>query len=280
MSYPINYPTPQGANVQTFTNSGAFDWVKPQGASFVWFTLIGAGGGGSSNNSNDGGSGGGSGAVTNFMGPAFLIPDVLRVSVGLGGAGSNPGSSSAATSGAATTVLYQQKDGAGYTLLTASGGTGASGNGAAGGAGGLATTTTFFSSIGFYQSVDGQDGVSGSGASVSASSTTFLCGGAASGNAVATPSGNVTANYNYVATGGAATNNSDPPKGSPFFQFSPIIVGLGGPGGGSTNAGSTFGATGGAGGNGCGGGGGGRGNTGFTGRGGRGGDGLVVIITW
>lgn len=280
MSYPINYPTPQGANIQIFSNNGAFDWVKPQGASFVWFTLIGAGGGGSSNNSTNGGSGGGSGAVTNFMGPAFLMPDTLRVSVGLGGAGSNQGSSSAATNGGTTTVLYQQRDGTGYTLLTATGGTGASGNGAAGGAGGTASTSNYFSCMGFFQSIAGQDGVSGSGVSVSPSATTFLTGGAASGNAVSVVSGGVTANYGYVATGGSNTNNSDPPKGSPFFQFSPIIVGLGGPAGGSTNVVSTPGATGGAGGNGCGGGGGGRGNTGFTGRGGRGGDGLVVIITW
>ena len=53
MSYPINYPTPQGANVQIFTSymdvsnpETGFDWAKPQGASFVWFTLIGPGGNG------------------------------------------------------------------------------------------------------------------------------------------------------------------------------------------------------------------------------------------
>jgi hypothetical protein len=44
MSYPINYPTPQNANVQVLYKTD--DWVKPQGASFVWFTLIGAGAGG------------------------------------------------------------------------------------------------------------------------------------------------------------------------------------------------------------------------------------------
>ena len=74
MSYPINYPTPQGANVQIFSEGGTTsDWVKPQGVSFVWFTLIGAGGAGA----NTANTGGGSGAVTNFMCPAFLIPDML-----------------------------------------------------------------------------------------------------------------------------------------------------------------------------------------------------------
>jgi hypothetical protein len=79
MSYPINYPTPQGANIQIFESGGTTsDWVKPQGASFVWFTLIGGGGSGS------GTQGGGSGAITNCMVPAFLIPDVLQINVSSG----------------------------------------------------------------------------------------------------------------------------------------------------------------------------------------------------
>jgi hypothetical protein len=61
MSYPLNYPTPQNANVQMFYagefTGGTQTWVKPQGASFVWFTLIGAGGAG------DTITGGGSGAT-------------------------------------------------------------------------------------------------------------------------------------------------------------------------------------------------------------------------
>jgi hypothetical protein len=54
MSYPINYPTPQGANIQIFqaprirtalaNQLNNTSWVKPQGASFVFFSLIGAGG--------------------------------------------------------------------------------------------------------------------------------------------------------------------------------------------------------------------------------------------
>lgn len=281
MSYPINYPTPQGANIQIFNVGGAAsDWVKPQGASFVWMTLIGAGGGGSSNSSNNGGDGGGSGAVTNFMGPAFLMPDVLRISVGAGGIGTPSGTSANGGNGGATTVVYQQKDGTGYTLLTANGGTGATGNGAGGGAGGTASAANYFSCMGFSQYIAGQSGASGNGVSVSASTTTFLSGGAAGPDDVATAGGNVTANYGYVATGGTATNNANRVKGNPYFQTSPIIVGLGGAGGGSRNAATAPSAPGGNGGNGCGGGGGGRGDAGYTGSGGNGGDGLVVIITW
>lgn len=164
MSYPINYPTPQGANVQIFYRSN--DWVKPQGASFVWFTLIGGGGTG------DGATGGGCGAVTNCMVPAFLIPDVLRVNVSLGDGGSG------------TTVEYQQKAGTSYTLLTA--------NAASQSTAASATASNFFSCMGIYQSVAG---VAGSVSSVTASSTTFLSVGGAAASAQ-------TSNYGYSSGAG------------------------------------------------------------------------------
>ena len=196
MSYPINYPTPQGANVQIFSLGPAFaqttgnqsTWVKPQGASFVWFTLIGGGGRGAAG----GGNGGGSGAVTNFMCPAFLIPDELRVVIGKG--------DDATAAAFATTVIYQQKDGTGYTLLTANSGSSSTA--------GAATAANAFSAMGFYQSIAGQAGASGA---QSASTTTFLSGGA--GNAQA-----VTANYGYTTASVG------------YFQIQPIIVGVGGGG--------------------------------------------------
>lgn len=160
MSYPINYPTPQGANIQIINTTLRYvDWVKPQGASFVWFTLIGAGGAG-----NGAGTGGGSGAVTNCMVPAFLIPDVLRVRAG--------------SAGVDTTVQYQAKDGSGYTLLEAKSASTISG--------GVVTASNYFSCMGFYQSVAGQNG---SSTTISPSTTTFLSAGAQTG---------VTANYGYT----------------------------------------------------------------------------------
>lgn len=223
MSYPLNYPTPQNANVQVFYSSSqggtvrSHSWVKPQGASFVWFTLIGSGGPGSSAIPQAGGSG----AVTNFMCPAFLIPDELRICVGN-------------QAGSDTTVQYQQKDGAGYTLLLA--------YGAGGQTGAAAWTGSPFTAMGFYQSIAGQDGSTGSS---SASATTFLAGGANSANDEAR------ANYGYLTP----TTSLNAPG---FFQMQPIIVGLGGKGSGN-------------GGVGCGGGGAGDG---------KGGPGLCVIITW
>jgi hypothetical protein len=222
------------------------DWVKPQGASFVWFTLIGAGGGGGSGDGEFDGNGGGSGAVTNFMCPAFLIPDVLRVSVAGGGlAGSNGNGGFGGT----TSIIYQQKDGTGYTLLTANGGFGGA-RGGGDGNGASAMAANYFTPIGFFQSTVGQNGTNGN---VTASAITFLGGGGAGNGS------DIGVNYGY-----SRTNNP-----TSYGQLQPIIVS----GGGGSIGGSGLGAAGSFGS-------GGGGATPFGTSGGRGGDGLVVIITW
>jgi hypothetical protein len=251
MSYPINYPTPQGANIQMLYKTA--DWVKPQGASFVWFTLIGAGGGGGGTDGVTGdGQGGGSGAVTNCMVPAFLIPDTLRVVIGSGGAGGTAGGGNG-VDGTSTNIVYQQKDTTGYTLLTANRGTGGFGNGSSSGLGGAASASNYFSCIGFFQSIAGQNS-----RTTAASTTTFLSGGA-------TSAGTINANYGYDS----GVNNVNP---NGFFQMQPIIVGLGG----TVKDTITVGTKGGIG---CGGGGGST-NLALSSAGGAGGDGFAVIITW
>lgn len=256
MSYPFNYPTPQGANIQIFQEGGSTsDWVKPQGASFIWVTLIGGGGAGGGTTGATSGSGGGSAAVTNFMGPAFLIPDVLRVTVGAGGKPTANGQ--LGPSGTASTIIYQQKDTTGYTLLTANGGTGGQQNAAnGGGAGGTASTSNYFSCMGFFQSVAGQAGIGSGGGALTASATTFLSGGNTDQN-------NITANYGYT-NGSAGIRTA---WGYGITQ--PIIVSVGG-------TGNTDGSIGGFGS------GGGGASTSAAGaaKGGNGGDGMVVIITW
>jgi hypothetical protein len=247
MSYPINYPTPQGANVQIFQGSSTRGgtehtntrrWVKPQGASFVWFTLIGAGGGGGVVSGGSYGGGGGSGAVTNFMCPAFLIPDDLQVVIGEG----------YANTGGTTKIVYQQKDGTGYDLLTADGG--AAGGTDTIGTGGAAMSANYFTAIGFLNSVAGQDG---SASDSSASTTTFLSGGPSN-------TGSVTGNYGYSV---AQTKRG-------FFMTQPIIVGVANGGNaGSSSAISTATGCGGSGAN---------DNSGFVQS--YGGNGMVVIITW
>ena len=106
----FGFPTPQGANYQEFYGGGTVrDWIKPRGASMVRMLLIGAGAGGREGGAGGGAAGGGSGAVTQWIGPAVFIPDILRVSLGAGGA--------SAAAGGNTIVIYQAKDGTGYKLL-------------------------------------------------------------------------------------------------------------------------------------------------------------------
>jgi hypothetical protein len=270
MSYPINYPTPQGANVQVFTanTNAAADgfsatWVKPQGASMVWFTLIGAGGDGGNATSDVGGTagggGGGSGAVTNCMVPAFLIPDTLAVRV-YSGIGSPP----------ATEIFYQNKTGTGYSLLVANSGNGggnATATATAGqygtaGAAGTASTANAFSTAGFFQSVAGQAGAAGNG-DITTSTTTFLQG--APGGAGVTAA----SQYGYTRDG---TSLNVPG----YSVMSPILVSVAtGPSGAASNGPETVRT-----GFGSGGGGGYTTTAGQTRYGTMGGNGLVVIITW
>jgi hypothetical protein len=200
MSYPINYPIPQNANVQIFranpddfVNNPVATWIKPQGASFVWFTLIGAGGNGTST------VGGGSGAVTNFMCPAFLIPDSLQVAIG------------ETSNGSSTRIIYQQKNGSGYEILTAFS--------ASNGTAGNASASNNFTAMGFFQSTQGD---TGSASNVNASATTFLSGGGEQTQ-------NITSNYGYSV--GSTGNRAG------FFQMQPIIVGSGGMGSGKGGVG-------------------------------------------
>lgn len=240
MSYPLNYPTPQNANVQIFyarsrttpTTNVTATWVKPQGASFVWFTLIGAGAGGDGTDGTFSSSGGVSGEVTNAMLPAFLLPDTLQIRVGIGGTGGGPGAT-AGTAGTPTIVYYQQKAGTGYEILNSS-------------------ANTPMTAAGFYQFVAADN----SSASV-APATSFLKGGGYRNE-------NYIGNYGYSMLSGSSQFEG-------FFQMQPIIVGLGG----STNTSYSAGD----GGIGCGGAGL-PNTSGGTYVAGNGGNGLAVIITW
>ncbi len=262
----FNTPTPQGANYQEFYGGGTTrDWVKPRGASMVRMMLIGAGGGGGNGSGAAGGGGGGSGAVTSWIGPAIFIPDVLRISVGAGGAGEVNGSN--------TTVVYQAKDGTGYTLLTANGGVAGPSSNVAG-TGGAASANNYFGASGIFSSIAGQDGGAGSstgqGGSVSASGTTFLSGGSG-GNGAGGVGSTVAVNYGYPTSVAASAGAN--PGADGFFITQPILVGRGGAGGTTT---TSAGGVGGRGGVGCGGGGSGEdANTG-----GSGGDGAVFIWAW
>ena len=276
MSYPINYPTPQGANVQIFRRGNTqFDWVKPQGASFVWFTLIGAGGGGGGGFSNDddplnplyaAGGGGASGGVTNFMCPAFLLPDVLQIAVGQGGDCGSFGTSTttpatAGSNGQSTTVYYQQKNGAGYEIAIAYGGSGGGeavnlGNGV-GGTGTVTSVIRPMLAAGFYNAIVGVAGAGGNTV-ITTDGLTFLMGGNGSNSLTDT----ITGYYGYTATTRSGYSQLSPiplaiPRRSEQStgtkKATPQHFGCGGNGGGSN---STVPGV------------------------GKGGDGLAIIVTW
>lgn len=265
----FNTPTPQQSNYQEFYGGGTTrDWVKPRGASMVRMMLIGAGGGGGNGNSTQGGGGGGSGAVTSWIGPAIFIPDILRITVGVGG--------TSGVNATASSVIYQAKDGTGYTLLTADGGVSGT-TAVTGGAAGPAMTNNYFGASGIFTSVAGQAGSNGSaagaGVNQAESTTTFLSGGAGGSGAAANTGGSVTPNYGYTAL--PATTIGGLVKGADgYFITQPILVGCGGAGGTTS---TVVGSVGGRGGIGCGGGG--AGEDAVAG-GGRGGDGAVFIWAW
>jgi hypothetical protein len=264
----FNTPSPQFANYQEFYGGGTTcDWVKPRGASMVRIMLIGAGGGGGNGSSSSGGGGGGSGAVTSWIGPAIFVPDVLRISVGLGG--------TSGVDATASSVIYQAKNGTGYTLLSANGGTSGTTT-VTGGAGATASTNTSYGASGIFKSIAGQDGTNGSstgaGTNQAASTITFLSGGAGGAGAAANTGGSVTPNYGYTALP-ATTAGGTVVGANGYFITQPIIVGTGGAGGTTS---TTVGTAGGRGGIGCGGGGAGEDAL----AGGRGGDGAVFIWAW
>ena len=68
-----------GKSYQRFTASG--DWIKPAGASFITFEMIGAGGGGGGSYNWEAGGGGGGGACYRNTFPASAIPNFLSVVV-------------------------------------------------------------------------------------------------------------------------------------------------------------------------------------------------------
>lgn len=266
----FGFPTPQGANYQEFYGGGTVrDWVKPRGASMVRMLLIGPGGGGNNGTTSVGGGGGGSGAITSWIGPAIFIPDVLRISIGAGGA---VGSSLIAT---ATTIVYQAKNGTGYTLLTANGGQGTSDD--TGGPGAIVTANNFFGAAGIYTNIAGQAGRGASSSINRATALSFLTGGAGGATSPSGgSSGSVPGNYGYPTISGGAQVVGGA-GGDGFFITQPILYASGGAGGGGST--TATGGTGGRGGIGCGGGGGGRCTTGSA-LGGRGGDGAVFIWSW
>jgi len=312
------------ANIQVFYASNNYQsWIKPRSINFIqFFALAGGNGGGggtapSSNIGGGGGAGGSPGQQTILTYAAWMIPDILRISVGFGGAG-GAGASYVST-GTSTAGLGSVGSGS-YVICDNSylvfsdpssyaGGTTAAVNSTGGinnysytsSYGGLSvlsictnagnsTGTRINANIG----VTGSGNNGGAGGSINngymgsiaqvPSSPYYLGvthgtgGGGGGGQAGGTISGS--GNFPTVYGGAGGINGED---GSGGIQAIPgLFYFYGGTGGGGGSAGN--GGNGGPGSYGCGGGGGGGAMGGVSGRkggdGGRGGDGLVVVVAW
>jgi len=294
------------------------EWRKPRGVTMVKMLLIGGGGGGgggltgATTTARGGGAGGACSSLSTHIFPAIFLPDVLKVSVGLGGAGGT-GSGVAGSAGTISYVATGVGLTAGSTIpniLAESGNAGPGGGNAGTGAGNatggsvpsIATKARqgwaqAYSISTFTVGIVGATGGAASGGAgtlisavwnliplspgsggggVNSSGTGFAGGVVSLQAAMDFADGSYTPASAYLAGGTAGSGAVVGGAGSAGVQnWKPLIM-TGGSGGGSADG--QVGGAGGNGGIGCGGGGGGGGTTG--GRGGNGGNGLVVIISW
>jgi hypothetical protein len=270
---------------QVFYQSG--NWIKPQGISMVYVTLIGGGGGGGGGQSTasgvagNGGGGGGTGTISKVMISADLLEDRLRVTVGRGGAGGVPNGDGVVGSESRVegiTVFLS-------TIMIAGGSSTQGLSSGGGGSGGQATTlqTANLASMGIFISNAGGAGGSsglpnityGSLPAAGPLSITPGCGGGTKTVSNTSTNGGSIIGSGVVPNFSGGTSGGTNGISSQINSLSPLIF-LGGTGGGGNGTGT--GGNGGDGGLGCGGGGGGAGITG--GSGGRGGNGLVIINCW
>jgi hypothetical protein len=294
-------------NVQTFYTIGNGlwqTWQKPRGCKFMEVYMVGGGGGGGAGATNvagtsrSGGAGGGSSAISRAFVSLSIVPDVLYVSVGIGGTAGTSTAGAGGNGGAASLSYLSILPSTTTSNVIIASGTAAAGGGnggavasssaTAGSAGTIFVQTNGLLSYNFLVSlVVGQLGGAGGNDASSGTAITLslpVSGGAGGAGLLSTGrnGANITgAGFVPTINGGNVTNLSTADSG--FTSFNDKLINLpyslfftGGAGGYANN--SNPGGDGGNGAFGSGGGGGGGGTTG--GRGGKGGDGLVIITCW
>ena len=285
----LSYFQNQNSNVQGFFNGGTWQtWIKPRGAKLVNIICQGSGAGGGggfqSTGTRAGGGGGGSGATARLTINANLLPDILYILPGIGGAGGLGGAPATAGSpGQNTFVTLIPSTGSVSNVVLRSGttvaGGGVAGTTAAGATGAAesisAIANSIFANLGtftFQAGVVANSAGTGNAANTAPSNFVTNSGG---GGGTGT-GGAVTATGVFPGFTGAAVNTNG--QDGPIY-YKPILMLYGGRGGGGAVTGN--GGNGGNGAPGAGGGGGGASfNTGVNaGNGGRGGDGFVIITT-
>lgn len=305
----LNYnhlPKTQKGNIDYFpgvSNSDGVTWIawqKPRGIHMIRITCIAGGGGGGSGYSNNtttsrgGGGGGGSSAVSTVNIPAYVLPDVLYISSGVGGAGAPAGGAALGSNGIRSYVCIAQDASVIYRVCYADSGkagttlpTSTSVGGGAGAGGTVATITDMplasYGSCNFIAGqIGGTGGTTGVGSSVTYPATgLLLSGGSGGGGGASGLGGTITAPtqtiYNIFSSilGGQSAGLGGN-LGREIYQ--PLLST--GSGGGASASGTGAGGNGAAGGFGSGGSGGGAGGASAAGGGGKGGNGLVIIHSW
>jgi len=283
----VSYFQTNNANTQIFQNGGTWQtWVKPKNAKTVSFFVVGAGSGGgggfqTGSGAKSGGQGGSNGGNVKLILQASLLPDILYIIPGTGGAGGIGGNPSTAGGAATKSFVCLTPDTGSVSNIVctsgnaaATGGTGGSTATATGGVGETIATTAnmIFVNLGNFIATAGTAGSSG-GLTTGGNNavTAFMVPGSGGGGS-STAGGSPSAAAGPFPLQSGATTATGPKNGLIFYK---PIFGLSGGVGGN---GGTTGVNGGNGAPGCGGGGGGAGTT-SAGNGGRGGDGFVIITT-
>lgn len=283
----LSLPKPQNGYIDYFfgdTSTAATSWrtwEKPRGISMIHITCFGGGegGGGGSSVNQQGGNGGGSGGQTTLLIPAHLLPDVLYVSPGRGGAGQTVFGVARGVAGTASYVSIAPSTDAIYVACYANGGSSGSGGAVA------SQTLALMSNLGQFFALAGQNG---SGSNITYPATGLLVsGGAAGGPGGSFTStgfgGNITAptqsSIRFFSSILGSADGTGVPGSNGISLFQPLLSTGGAGGGGQGATGIALGGSGGNGGFGSGGGG--VGNAGGVltpgTSSGKGGDGLVII---
>jgi hypothetical protein len=288
----LSYFQNQNSNVQGFFSAGTWQtWIKPRGAKLVNIICQGSGAGGgggfqSASTPRGGGAGGGTGATARLTINANLLPDILYILPGIGGAGGLGGAPATVGSPGQNSFVALIPSTASVSNIVLRSGTTPAVGGAAGttAGGGITSGETIgvignniFANLGNLTFQAGQGGNSGgtSGATfpTQVNYITAGTGGGGTGQGAGFSAVGV-----FPAIPGAPVNTNGQ---NGIILYKPTLILYGGFGGGGSLAAGTNGGNGGNAAPGCGGGGGGASsNTGVNaGNGGKGGDGFVIITT-
>jgi len=283
----VSYFQNSTSNTQIFQNGGTWQtWVKPRNAKMVSFFVQGAGAGGGGGfvgtaGSMSGGSGGGCGGNVKLVIQASILPDILYILPGTGGAGGIGGVNPTPGSAATKSYVCLIPDTGSISNIVATSGLVAAQGGPSGSTttpvGGVAETTAvvgnnaLFLSLGNFLATVGLVGAAGGLANGSTNQVTTFIVSSGGGGGTGTGGGLSTGGGPFPVIISTPINTSGA-KGLIFYK--PIFGLSGGRGGG----GGTTGGNGGDGAPGTGGGGGGAG-TSSAGNGGKGGDGFIKITT-